>query len=465
VLSATKKSLALLLAVATVLAAAPTAEEKQVAVFAPTAIYNLPILDRNGHEYIGLLELLEPLGRVTSQTSGPHWKIRYNTVEGEFLAGKTRSKIRGHNFDLAAPFLIESAHGLIPLESLAGLLPRFLGNELSFHENGRRLLIGEVGIQPSFQLEPGPPARLLLNFSGLVNPTIATEPGRLRMFFKRDPVVSPGSQSISFNSKVITQANYSENNGVAELDVSASVPLMATFGNGGKQIIVAAAPTAAAKSPAGQAGSSVPSPGQPENAPAARRPLVIVDPAHGGSERGAALSDAVAEKDVTLALARLLRHELETRGFAVLMLRESDTTVTLDQRASQANAAQGAIYISLHAVSQGMGAHVYTALLPAEEPSKGIFRAWNSAQSPVLPVSAMVANAVVAEMQKRQFAARQSPASLRPLNNVTMPAVAIELAPGTGGLGELMSATYQQQAADAIAQGIVSIRDRLEVRP
>src|SRR5208337_2855996 len=95
-----------------------------------------------------------------------------------------------------------------------------------------------------------------------------------------------------------------------------------------------------------------------------RRVLAVVDPAHGGDERGAALTDQLAEKEVTLGFARLLRHELEVRGFAVALLRDGDTSSTLDQRAAAANGARAAIYISLHAASQGSGAHVYTALLP-----------------------------------------------------------------------------------------------------
>ena len=92
----------------------------------------------------------------------------------------------------------------------------------------------------------------------------------------------------------------------------------------------------------------------------------------------------LAEKDVTLGFARLLRHELEIRGFAVTLLRDADTTLTLDQRATAANIAHAGIYISLHATSQGSGARVYTSLLPVEAPSKGIFHAWNAAQSPTL---------------------------------------------------------------------------------
>jgi len=191
----------------------------------------------------------------------------------------------------------------------------------------------------------------------------------------------------------------------------------------------------------------------------------VVDPAHGGDERGAALTDTLAEKDVTLGFARLLRHELEIRGFAVVLVRDSDTSLTLDQRAAAANVARAGVYISLHAVSQGSGAQVYTALLPVEGTSNGVFRAWNAAQAPALPVSRIVSAAIVAEMQKREFPVRASSASLRPLNNVLMPAVAVELAPGAEGVADLTSANYQQRAAAAIADAVVSVRDRLGAQP
>jgi N-acetylmuramoyl-L-alanine amidase len=152
---------------------------------------------------------------------------------------------------------------------------------------------------------------------------------------------------------------------------------------------------------------------------------------------------------------------LEVRGFAVALLRDADTSSTLDQRAAAANVARAGIYIGLHATSQGSGARVYTALLPVEGPSKGAFHAWNAAQSPALPVSRIVSAAIVAQMQKRVFPVRASSASLRPLNHVFMPAVAVELAPGADGVADLTNANYQQRAASAIADAVVSVRDRL----
>ena len=349
----TKKALAVLLASVMFLSAAPAADEKHISVYSPVAIYTLPVLDRAGRAYVGLLELLEPLGRVSTRTDGRRWNLRYNAVEAEFVAGKTRVIIRGRIFDFAAPFLIENSRGLVPLSSLSALLPRFLETPVNFRESARRLFIGDVHTQVGLQLDASNPPRLALNFSAPVNPTISTEPGKLRMVFKRDPILSPESPSISFDNKVITQASYSESNGDAELDVAATQPLMASFSNDRKVIIISVVSQApATPSVAGSQNPQAPpatNTASGNSTANARRVLAVVDPAHGGDERGAALTDTLAEKDVTLGFARLLRHELEIRGFGVSLLRDGDSSSTLDQRAAASNVAHAGIYISLRA--------------------------------------------------------------------------------------------------------------------
>jgi N-acetylmuramoyl-L-alanine amidase len=288
------------------------------------------------------------------------------------------------------------------------------------------------------------------------------------------------NSSPTFENSPITRALFTENDGHVDLTITAEVPLMASFSNGGRTITVAAippgtpsaandslpgTPSSAVRLPAEPEPDKISSSGPPRGASAAPRVLAIVDAAHGGSERGAALSDTVAEKDVTLGFARLLRHELERQGFAVLLLRNGDDTLSLDQRAGSVNFAHPAIYISLHAASEGSGARVYTSLLPLEGSDRGPFRAWDAAQRVALPLSQAAASAIVSEMQKHDFRAHGYVASLRPLNNVLVPAVAIELAPGPNGVSDLPSANYQQKAAAAIADGVATLRDRLGSQP
>src|SRR5579872_7479208 len=348
-------SAAILLASTLLLYSSP--EEKHISIYSNAANYSLPVLDRSGDEYIGLLELFEPLGAVSAKANGNHWKFRYYDVESEFTAGQTRARIHGSDFDLPANFLLENGRGLVPLSCLGTLMPRILGGQVTFNQNSRRLFVGNVAVHFTAQVSKTTPPKLVVNFSAPVNPMIATEPGALRMVFNHEAVVAPGSQALTFDSKVIPSASFQENNGAAALVVAASVPLMAIFANNGRTIIVEPVPQATAPA---QAIAPVPRPpasstglqNSAVTAPNPRRYFAVVDPSHGGDERGASLTSQLAEKDVTLALGRRLRQELEARGLATLLLRDGDSTLTLDQRASLTNSAHPAIYICIHAASQ-----------------------------------------------------------------------------------------------------------------
>src|SRR5690348_10790652 len=102
-------------------------------------------------------------------------------------------------------------------------------------------------------------------------------------------------------------------------------------------------------------------------APEARgRPIVVIDPGHGGRDPGAtSVSGQVVEKDLTLALARELRDELVKRGrVRVAMTRDDDRYLGLDERAAVARRLNAAMFVSLHMDSAAnplaRGATVYS---------------------------------------------------------------------------------------------------------
>jgi N-acetylmuramoyl-L-alanine amidase len=199
------------------------------------------------------------------------------------------------------------------------------------------------------------------------------------------------------------------------------------------------------------------------NAPVLPPPqyFAVVDASHGGDERGAALSDQLAEKDVTLAFAQRLRQEMQARGLATLLLRDGDVTIGLDQRASLTNGTHPAIYICMHAGSQGSGVRLFTALLPAGGESRGPFLDWDTAQSRFAAISQGAESTLASEFGKRQVPVRSLAAPLRPLNNVAAAAVAIEVAPLAGKLSDLTSPAYQQVVAEAVVAGIEAVKDKL----
>jgi N-acetylmuramoyl-L-alanine amidase len=452
-----------------VLAISGFADEKRLSVYSGAASYSLTVQEKNGTDYVGLLEILQPLGSVSARTDGRAWRLNYNGVDSEFTPGKTRARVQAQPFDLPGDFLLENGRGLVPVSSLPSLLQRFLGGSVNLHEASRRLFIGSVGVHFTAQVNKTNPPTLVMNFTSPVNPMIATEPGKLRMVFTREPLVPPGSQTLTFDSPAIPSATYQENNGTAEIAVSGPVPLFASFSNDGRTITITPAPQATAHAPVPAVPPAVPAPaGSPATPVAgptavaiAAQYFVVVDPSHGGDERGAALSDQLAEKEVTLAFALRLRQQLQARGFTTLMLREGDATMSLDQRANMTNAARPAIYICLHAASQGSGVRLYTALLPAGAEGRGPFLDWNMAQAGFRAASQTAETSLATELGKRQVAVRSLLAPLRPLNNITAASVAIEIAPPTGKLADLNSPAYQQLVAESVTAGIEAVRDQL----
>jgi len=443
--------------------------DKYLSVYSVAANYSVPIVQREGRDYVGLLELLEPLGRVNAKAEGVRWRLRFNNVEGMFFLGKTHAHVQDRDADLIGKFLMENKRGLVPVAALSSLLPRILGGPVTLHEQSDRLFVGSVGTHFTAALSGDNPPRLVLHFSAPVNPTIANEPGALRMTFSREPVVAPASPTLTFGNKTIPSAIFSETRGAAVLTVNSNIPVMATFGGDGRTITVA--PTAATAqvatvtNPANPTSTGTnPAPATTTAAtpnPAQRRYFAVIDASHGGDDRGETLNSSLFEKDVTVALARSLRQELESRGITALILRDSDANLTLDQRAIFANADHAAIYIALHAASSGRGVRVYTALLPVGDDDRGPFRSWTTAQRPSLPLSQSTATAIAAELQKRQVPVRALAAPLRPLNNIIGPAIAIELAPQGSDVTQLTAPDYQQLVTSAVATAIVSAHDAL----
>ena len=447
-------------------------EPQQLTVYSTQTTYSVAVLNLQGRLYVGIVDVLEPLGSIDARADGKKYKVKFtppggHAVEAEFHDEKNKAKVLGENLKLPANFFIQNGRGYVPLESVPEVLTKLLAKPIQLHPAARRLFIGDVPIRFNLGLDKSNPPKLIISFPTAVNPTIATEPGRVRFTFRREPVVSSGQDTFTFNDPVITGATFSEHDGLAELDVATTQAVMANFADNGKTIIVAAAPPPPpppAPTPSPQPQPPAPAAVQPK--PSAPRFLVIIDPAHGGSDDGATITPKLLEKDVVWALGRRLQRELTNRGIASAMLRNSDVAISLDQRAVAVNAARPALYITLHAANTGRGVHVFTSLLPAENLSRNGFLPWDTAQAAFLDLSGTVAGSVAAELENRKLPNMTLVAPLRPMNNIAAPAIAVEIAPPDDKVENIFSPQYQEQVAQAIAAGVAAVRSKLpEVRP
>jgi N-acetylmuramoyl-L-alanine amidase len=103
---------------------------------------------------------------------------------------------------------------------------------------------------------------------------------------------------------------------------------------------------------------------QPTEEPKRGKPLIVIDPGHGGIDPGA-IGSTINEKQLTLAVAKALKKELEDTGkFRVLLTRSRDVYIPLRERFGLAREKGAELFISLHADSHNnpltRGASVYT---------------------------------------------------------------------------------------------------------
>lgn len=76
--------------------------------------------------------------------------------------------------------------------------------------------------------------------------------------------------------------------------------------------------------------------------------VAVVDPGHGGEQTGAAGPGGIREKQLTLQIARRVARRLQRIGARVVLTRNSDETVPLDERAALANVQKADLFLSIH---------------------------------------------------------------------------------------------------------------------
>jgi N-acetylmuramoyl-L-alanine amidase len=75
---------------------------------------------------------------------------------------------------------------------------------------------------------------------------------------------------------------------------------------------------------------------------------IVIDPGHGGSQKGAVSRSGITEKEITLDIALRLRKLVEAAAFEAHLTRESDEAMTLDARVAFANDRKADIFVSIH---------------------------------------------------------------------------------------------------------------------
>jgi len=224
------------------------------------------------------------------------------------------------------------------------------------------------------------------------------------------------------------------------------------------------APTSTQTTPAPAA--ATPPASQPPALSAPSRPngglnVVVLDPAHGGTDPGARGTGGLRESDIVVDFAAQTKRALEGQGFQVVLTRQGNDNPSFDDRSAIANAQMGAVFVTLHIASTGLPgtARVYvnTELATTTDASGLIL--WDRAQMPFQGLSRKLGDTVqglLAQKFKGSPSTAQT-AAVRQLRTTAAPAIAVEIS----------SVVVDDRAdldrmapgvADAIATGVAMFR-------
>lgn len=235
-----------------------------------------------------------------------------------------------------------------------------------------------------------------------------------------------------------------------------------------------------------------------------KKPLILIDPGHGGIDPGALGVDNILEKKIVMDVAKRVERRLKATGnFRVAMTRTSDVFISLDQRVEMSQEIGADLFISLHADSLASktyasvvrGATIYTlserasdeqARLMAEKENasdqvaglnSGAFSAENEEVRSILidlmkretsNFSTDFSNLLVARLKKSVSLSRdpQRSAAFRVLKQTHAPSVLVELGylSNQADARLMRQASWQSKVAHSIVSAIDGFFDKRSVR-
>jgi N-acetylmuramoyl-L-alanine amidase len=411
-------------------------------------------------------------------------------------ANRPMASVEGRVVSLPSPVVRAGRRWLVPIEFLSVALASIYDQRLELRRTSRLLIVGDVRLPRVTALveSPGPPTRASIDIAPATAVTVAAEPGRMLVRIDADGLdftpttagglidrIRPGDQPTTI---VVTLT-----------DAAGTGRATVTTANNVAHVLieVPAAATSESRTPTPE-----PRPADPESptpvpdpraAIAATRTwqTIVIDPGHGGDDVGVRGVKGAEEKQLTLDIARRLRAMVENRlGLRVILTRDDDRSLGLDERAAVANNGKANLLISLHVngalVPNQAGAEVLHLRLDRE--SEEVVRAataegtalpalgggvrrldlipWDLAQARHLDESSVLASVLQEELQ-RQVPMSGNPvrqAPMRLLAAANMPAALVEVAYLTNPEQEarLKTDDFKTTLAQAVFSAIVRFR-------
>ena len=263
----------------------------------------------------------------------------------------------------AAPSRLAAAGGpprwLVPVEFISRALAPIYDTRVDFRKPSHLLVLGElrvprVAIRYDAQAAGG---RLTFDATPRTPTAVAQENDRLVVRFDADaldaslpPLQNAQPQGLVQGLRTVDQVTVAVDLGPRFSSFRASTQAVDAASRLTIDIVATQTEAPPAPGPAGPAQPPAPPPELSGAAPTSPIRTVVIDAGHGGDDAGVVAANGTKEKDLTLAVARRLKTAMESRlGVRVLLTRDEDRNVPVDERTATANHNKADLFVSLHA--------------------------------------------------------------------------------------------------------------------
>ena len=457
----------------------------QATLRTPTGDHPFNYIEQGGQTYVSAEQVTAALGgTLTPDANG--YKVAIGSHMAAFGADSKYGVIRDDLIEMPVPPITVEAKPYVPWQFFQGMLAKAASLDVSWDAAGRLLLVkplqfDAISVQASVANVQGI-SKIVLTLSAPSEYTIVKEPGAYVVRF-RSPVRPPFAEQ-TYEDANIARLTFAG----SELRIQLTAPDVVgdAYQLENPPRIVLDLRKAAAPIP----GQLRPQPGfRPQEQPGIR--TIVIDPGHGGKEVGAVGPAGLYEKDVTLAIGRKLAATLAAKtGARVVLTREDDSLVSLDQRTAIANQYKADLFLSVHlnaaVIQDARGSETYFLSLEAsdelarkaaetENASAAADAAsdlklilWDLAQQAYLEESSRFAQAIQEEMNAATSVANRGvkQAPFKVLIGATMPAALVEVGFITNPDEEakLQSDDFQNVMVDALTRAVQRYKTDYETR-
>lgn len=267
-------------------------------------------------------------------------------------ADQSTVSVNGRLVSLSSQVIRSGRRWLVPLDFLPRALGPIYDQRIDLRRAARLLIVGDLRVpRVTARVDtPGPPTHATIEISPPANVTATTDAGRVLLRIEADALelalppggsglieqIRPGDQPTTISIVLAPGATARVTTTATETATRVSVDV--------------ATPTTATPPQTGVPPQPTPAPEAAGAPPRSAPEAIAIDPGHGGEDIGVRGSGGLQEKQLTLDVARRLKNLIEMRlGVRVVMTREDDRAVGLDERTAIANNSKADLFLSLHA--------------------------------------------------------------------------------------------------------------------